>query len=132
MDENKQMQEVLKKIEENSRKTARNSTLQTIFTLVAALCCVVVVIAVLSVMPRVDGLLTQVETVLVNLEQVSGELGKLDLEGMIANVDELVTSGQVSLEQTMEKLETIDFETLNQAIKDLAKVIEPLARLFGR
>ena len=124
--------EILKQIEENSRKTARNSAMQTFFTLVAALCCLAVVVAVFSVMPRVDGLLTQVETVLQNLEQISGELGRLDLEGMVANVDELVTSGQTSLEQTMEKLETIDFETLNQAIQDLAKVIEPLARLFGR
>lgn len=124
--------EILKKIEENSRKSARNSTLQTVFTLVAALCCLAVVIAVFSVMPRVDGLLNQVETVLQNLEQISGELGRLDLEGMVANVDELVNSGQTSLEQTMEKLETIDFEALNQAIQDLAKVIEPLARLFGR
>ena len=31
----------------------------------------------------------------------------------------------------MEKLNTVDFETLNKAIEDLSKVIEPLAKFFG-
>jgi hypothetical protein len=32
----------------------------------------------------------------------------------------------------MEKLNAIDFETLNKAIEDLGKVIKPLADFFGR
>jgi len=43
--------------------------------------------------------------------------------------DNLVATGQTSLEQTMEKLNSIDFKTLNQAIADLSKVIEPLAKI---
>ena len=33
--------------------------------------------------------------------------------------------GQDSLKQTMDKLNTIDFETLNKAIEDLAAVVQP-------
>ena len=50
---------------------------------------------------------------------------------MVANVDTLVVSGQQSLEQSMDKLNSIDFDTLNQAIQDLSNVIQPLARLSG-
>jgi hypothetical protein len=44
-------------------------------------------------------------------------------------VDALVSTGQQSLEQTMAKLNDIDFQTLNKAIKDLAAVVEPLAKM---
>ena len=54
---------------------------------------------------------------------------------MVSGVDSLVTTGQQSLEATMEKLNSIDFEALNKAIKDLAAVTESLSkvtRIFGR
>ena len=50
-------------------------------------------------------------------------------------MDSLVTTGQQSLEATMDKLNSVDFETLNQAIKDLAAVTESLSKvtkIFGR
>ena len=54
---------------------------------------------------------------------------------MVSNVDGLVTTGQQSLEASMEKLNSVDFETLNKAITDLAAVTESLSkvtRIFGR
>ena len=42
-----------------------------------------------------------------------------------------VFPGQQSLEQTMEKLDSIDTEKLNQAIDDLSAVVEPLAKFFN-
>jgi type II secretory pathway component PulF len=132
MEYNNETTQLLRKIEENSRRSATMSKLQLVFTVIAALCCLAAVVMILTVLPRVNGIITQMEHTLTNLEQISEELNALDMEGMISNVDTLVTSGQESLKQTMEKLDTIDLETMNQAIKDLAKIIEPLARLFGR
>ena len=37
-----------------------------------------------------------------------------------------------SVEAVMTKLEEIDFEGLNTAIKDLGDVVEPLAKFFGK
>lgn len=111
---------------------ARGSRIRTVLMAVAALCCVAALVLIMTLLPRVNGILTQMEHTLTNLEQVSEELNRLDLEGMVTNVDALVSSGQESLKQTMEKLDTIDLETLNQAVSDLARIIEPLARLFGR
>ena len=47
-------------------------------------------------------------------------------------VNGLVQTSQASLEQTMEKINSVDFETLNNAIQDLSKVVQPLAKLFAR
>ena len=57
------------------------------------------------------------------------------MQGRVSNVDGLVTTGQQSLQATMEKLNSIDFDALNKAIKDLSAVTQSLAnvtRIFGR
>lgn len=43
----------------------------------------------------------------------------------------LVTTGQDSLEQMMARLNAVDFKSLNQAIRNLADVVEPLAKFFN-
>ncbi len=112
-------------------KQNRTAKLQCALMVVSALCCVVLALLVLSVMPRVEGVISQMGNVLTNLEQVTLQLAQADLDGMAANVDALVTTGQESLKQTMEKLDAIDFDALNKAIKDLADIIEPLAKFFN-
>ena len=93
-------------------------------------------------MPQINAILgqaqsavNQVGTVLDYLEQTSAQLAQVDMQGMVANVDSLVTTGQQSLQATMDKLNGVDFETLNQAIQDLAEVTESLSKvtkIFGR
>ncbi len=129
MEEKKEMLELLQKIESSTRKQARSSRLQCILVLVAAVCCVAVCLMLLGVLPRVNGVIGQMETVLSNLEQTTQQLAEADLQGMVTDMDALVATGQQSLEQTMEKLNAVDFEALNRAIQDLAEVIEPLAKL---
>ena len=150
MEENKEMLELLRKIREESAGQLRLSRIRCVFSGISAVCFIVAVVLLLSLMPKVNGILEQadaiitqvdgavaqlggvmgqMETVLSNLEQTTEQLAKMDLEAMVSNVDTLVTTAQGSLEQTMEKLDTIDFEALNKAIKDLAAGIEPLAKI---
>ena len=135
-------------MEENKKQTAY-ARWQCIFTAVAAVCCVGVFAVVLSVLPQIRGAVGQLETVLTDLEAVTGtlvgeldtiltkldtvtrELAQADLKGMVADVDSFVTTGQGAVEQVTEKLDIMDFETLNRAIEDLADVVEPLARFFN-
>ncbi len=51
---------------------------------------------------------------------------------MGTNMDTFITDNGESVEAVMTKLEEIDFEGLNTAIKDLGDVVEPLARFFGK
>lgn len=130
MEENAQVLEILKQIEKNGRRQTLMSSIQCAITVAAALCCVCMLVMVWNVLPELAGIVEQMETVLGNLENVTTQLAAADLAEMAENVDALVVTGQKSLEQTMEKINAIDLETLNKAIGDLAKVIEPLARFF--
>ena len=132
MEQNQEMLELLRKIEKSSRQKNITNLILCVLMLTAAVSCVVICVMVYRLMPQVNGLMGQMEAVLSDLEQTAGALAALDLETMAGNVNSLTVMAQESLQQTMEKLNTIDFETLNKAIEDLAKVIEPLAKFFGR
>ena len=142
MEENKETLELLRKIEKNSRMQTYAGYARTVLVLVCAVCIVVLTCAVMQLMPQVNAILGQargavhqVGTVLDYLEQTSYQLSQVDLQGMVSNVDGLVTTGQQSMETTMEKLNSIDFDALNKAIQDLSAVTESLenvTRIFGR
>ncbi len=130
MEQTDKLLEVLERIEKANRRQVRLTRLLCVFLLVSALCCGAALLLVYDLLPQLTVIMDQLETVLSNLETTTRQLSALDLEGMVANVDTLVTTGQQSLEQTMQKVNSLDFETLNEAIKDLQAVIEPLARFF--
>jgi uncharacterized protein YoxC len=131
------------------KKQEQLAKLQCILTGVAAACCLGILILLCTLVPRVYGLVEKTETVLTDLEAVTGqlegqmegiltnleevtqELAQTDLAGMVENVDTLATTSQSAVEHATEKLDTIDLDTLNKAIKDLADVVEPLARFFN-
>ena len=136
MEENKEVLALLQKIEKNGRAQARSSRLVCLCAFVAAGACVAALLMIVNILPKleeilpqINGVLTQMQTVLGNLEQTTAQLASVDLESMVTNVDTLVATGQEGLEQTMAKLNSIDIRKLNQAIEDLSKVIEPLAKL---
>ena len=142
MEENKETLELLRKIERSSRMQTYSGYVRTGLMLVCAVCMAVLVVMVFRLMPQINEILAQAQhafnqvgTVLDYLEQTSYQLSQVDLQGMVSNVDGLVTTGQQSLEATMDKLNSIDFEALNKAIKDLSAVTQSLAnvtRIFGR
>jgi len=75
--------------------------------------------------------------VLTNLETVTTELANADLTGMVenidalvGNVDDLVSTSQTGVTQAVQKINAINFDALNDAIKDLSDVIEPIAKFF--
>lgn len=104
---------------------------QCILTAAAAACCLGFFVLVLTVLPQIREVAGQMEAVLTDLEAVTEELAQADLKGMVEDVDAFVTTGQSAVEQATEKLNIIDFETLNRAIEDLADVVEPLAKFFN-
>ncbi len=145
MEENQKLTELLGEIKKSNDKQVLYARMHCIFSIVAALCCIIVLIAGLKILPALRTAVTQAEIVLTNLEDVTTELSQTDLGSMVDNVDglvrnvdgliqdvgELVNTSQDGVEETIEKLNTINFETLNNAIEDLSKVIEPLAKFFS-
>jgi len=142
MEENKELLELLNKIEASNRKQLMYTRIQCIAAVLAVACFAGIFFLIKDFLPQISAIITeipgvveQMEIVLSNLEIVTSELTAVDFEGMVAGVNTLVQTGQLGLEQPVENLNAIDFDTLNQAIQDLADVVEPLAKfskLFGK
>ena len=138
MEQNERTLELLEKIEKTNRRQLLFTQIFCGIALVAVLFCVIALVKVNQLLPQVQGISAQMQGVLGNMEQAAGQLAALDIRGiaenvetLVGNVDMLAVSAQDSLKQTMTKLNTIDFETLNKAIEDLSAVIQPLADFFG-
>lgn len=139
METDMKLVELLERMEQTNKKQVFYARLQFLFTVVAALCCVVLLLSGMSVLPKLQETAVQAEAVLTNLETVTTELANVDLNSMVQNVDALVTdvdglvgTSQLGVEQAMEKLNAIDFDALNEAIEDLSDVIDPIARFFNK
>ncbi|NLG05611.1 MAG: hypothetical protein GX567_17575 [Clostridia bacterium] len=118
------------------KKQLRVSQFFTVFLVVIL---TIVIFQIISVIPKVNGLLAQTETmmtdaqaVMKNIDTVTKELTEADIAGMLEDVDSLVVSSETSMADAMNQVMAIDIESLNQAIKDLQSVVAPLAKLFGR
>ena len=138
MENDHKMLELLERMEKQNRRQVLYARLQFIFSAVAAICCVILLLNGIKVLPELQEAANQAEIVLENLEVVTTKLAKVDLSGMVenvdmlvTNVDGLVTTSQAGVEQTMEKINAVDFDALNDAIKDLSDVIEPIAKFFN-
>ena len=135
--EEKDMREILERLDKSNRQQVKYARIQSAIAILAALCFLAFAVVVGRLVPQIsafaaeaDNLLAQAEVVLTNLEQVTGELAELEFAKMVNDVDVLVTSSQQGLEQTLEKVNSIDIDKLNEAIDGLAKVVEPLTKFF--
>lgn len=138
MEMNPEMRTLMEKLEKSNRQQVRSARLQCFFAFLAAVCCLLLLLTVAKIVPdikelsgEISGIALQAESVLTNLETVTEELAAADLEGLVEDVNGLVSTSQTGVEQALEKLNGVDMDTLNKAIEDLAKVVEPLAKVAG-
>lgn len=144
MNEHTELKELFERMEQANKKQVFYAKIQCIFSLIAAVCCVAVLFLGLKFMPQIHHLADRANTVMANLESVSENLAEVDLSGlehmitelskadlasMVENIDELVIASQEGVEGTMDKLNEINFATLNKTIEDLSKVVERLAKV---
>ena len=132
MDQNQEMLELLRRIEKSNRQKVITNVLVCLFMLAAAVSCIAICVMLGQLIPQVNQTIGQMQTALNSLEETSNHLRGLNLDTMVNNVNALSVYAQQSLQQTMDNLNTIDFETLNKAITDLAQVIEPLANFVAK
>ena len=132
MDEERKLQAVLEKLEENSRKQLVWTRIQSIFSIITGVCCVAALVQILRVLPQLEQLILHTDVVLSNLEAITQQLTALDLSEMVANINELVATSQTGVEEALQKINEINFEALNQAVEDLAAVVQPLADFVKR
>ena len=127
-----QNREYMDRIEQLLKKQSNLILLQSVLIAILALGGIALVVMVGRLLPDLQVLMTQMESTLTDMEQITAQLAEADLKGMVDNVDQLVNSSQSAVEQAMEKLNAIDFDALNEAIEDLSDVIDPIARFFNK
>ena len=139
MESKQELQQVLQQLADNNRKQVRYARVQCFFAILAAVLCFLILLTAARIVPQVQELAGQIssisrqaEVVLTNLETVTEELAEADISGMVAEVDTLVDSSQIGVEQALEKINAIDIDTLNKAIANLSKIVTPLAKLVER
>lgn len=112
-----------------------------IFAVSNVILVVIVLIFALKVLPGLtlalsqtsDALTQATETLILAEETLSkAEVALEDFEDLAGNVNELVDSSSVVVEEAMGKINKMDIDTLNRAIQDLSDVVEPLANFFNR
>lgn len=96
------------------------------------------VIFLVTLLPRLSKTIDELNAVALNSQQITQELSQADLDGVINSltdtlnsVQDLVDANSDTVAESLKKLETLDIDTLNQAIDSLYQVVNPLARLFG-
>lgn len=149
--DNQQLTEILERMEKANKQQVFYARLQCLFSVIAAVCCLVLLILGFKFMPQIQILAERADIVLTNLETVTEELADVDLTGLenvitgledvvaelatvdmnsvVDHIDELVSASHKGVDETMKKLNSIDFETLNKAMEDLSEVVERLAKI---
>lgn len=126
------MVETLKASNDEQAKYAKKQYTMSRITAISSLIILALVIAsCLTVIPRVNSLFSDMEIVLLDVQDISAELRDANLDQMITDVDKLVNTSQVSIESAIKKMNDIDITALNSAIRDLSSIVRPIARIFG-
>jgi len=145
------------KLEELMNKQLKTQRITMVASIITAACFMILTIAVLTAVPKINkavssinGMMEEIQAIVDSTEELSrvgleavNEINKAlpaltEASDSIASISKsLEDEGLPKLYQTLEnlealkKLQNINIEELNGAIKSLHDVVAPLARLFG-
>ncbi len=136
--ENPAKEELLTRLAANSEKQLFYARLRTLILLAAVavmvLCLVMIVPAVLRSIYQADELMDQVSETLALADQAIASVTEMSdsITEIGENMDTFLEDNAENAAGVMEKIEAVDFEGLNKAIRDLGDVVEPIAKLFNK
>lgn len=133
---NEEFRQLMKKLEAanaGQEKYAKKQYRMSQITAWASIMILAIVLYTCSIIiPRMDTLFGQMESVMYDVESVTSKLAKADWNQMIDDMNHLVQTSEKSVQEALDTINAIDIETLNQAIEDLSNVIAPISKLFGK
>ncbi len=130
-------EELLTQLVKNSEKQLFYARIRTLATLIIAggllICMIVLAPEVLKTVSQANAIMVQAsetitlaDTAIESITEMSASITEMG-----ENMDTFISENAESVSQVMKKMEEVDFERLNKAIKDLGDVIEPLAKFFN-
>ena len=118
---------LLEEIARNTRASKKNT--RTFLTIIAACMAVLTLTIIITCVSVTKSVNKAVE----DLEATTESINTLtkDAQVVINKAQTMLEDNEVAITQTMEKINNIDFDSLNNSIKSLSEVIEPLSKFFG-
>ena len=119
--------ELLRQIAHNTGRTRKYNF---IFGAICSVCAVVIAVtftfACFTIVPVAV-------TTLNNLQETSAAVSLLaeDAEITVLEAKTMIEESSKSMEETMTKINSIDFDSLNKSIKHFSEVLEPVSKFFG-
>ena len=105
------------------------------FTLTIAVCSILtfftLFIVAIIVVPKAVRLINGAQRTVENLEVVSEELRDLQISETISNIDDNTARAMQDVSESMEQLNELDMDALNQSIRDLSESVEEFKQLLG-
>lgn len=124
--------EYMKRMDESNAAQAKYAKKQYHMSMITALASIIILAIVVWGAVRINALYSDLQKTMSNIEAVSSELAKADIDGMIRDVEGLVDNSQSGLNDAIQKIDAIDIDTLNKAIRSLSDVVEPLSEFFQK
>lgn len=134
----KEQIEKLEELVKNSKKELFYERIRTAAVLITA---VVVIIALAVMVPSVmhavenaNQIMTQASEAIVLADEAIVSVTEMSdsITSMGDDMDVFIKENSSTMEEAMKNIESIDFQGLNKAIKDLGDVVAPLASFFNK
>ena len=129
--EEKTNREVLAALEEEKNYLKRQRTYLRFIAAILAVFMSGVILFIAIAAPRINMIISEVETASESLDEISRQLTDADIPSMIDKISRLAENSDQIVSRAAHNMDKIDFDKLNKAITDLQAVISTLARVFG-
>lgn len=129
--EEKTNREVLAALEEEKNCLKRQRTYLRFIAAILAVFMSGVILLIAIAAPRINTIISEVETASESLDEISRQLTDADIPSMIDKISRLAENSDQIVSRAAQNMDKIDFDKLNKAITDLQAVISTLARVFG-
>ncbi len=130
MSEENQGVEVSKQILKEEKKQNRKEGIQTVGITIMTICMVIITVVAVSVFVninrKINAFYTKADTAITSLNEIATDIQEADLPGMATKIDELTENAADGVATTMEKIDSINIDELNEAISSLDATVEAL------
>lgn len=123
--------ELLIEIAKGQRKETKSGRISAIATVALAIAFIITLSVFLpiavSTLEKVNTTLTEAENVAIAAQESLDEI-----DSMVENFNGVIVDNTDSVNKALTKVGSFDVDSLNRSIEELASILDPLAKLFGR
>lgn len=88
-----------------------------------------VIIAFVIIIPRLTAIVSNTESTLADIQSLAGqaETALAGIDEMVENANAILVENASGMNEAIDNFNKVDFDSLNEAIRNLSEAVEPLA-----